>query len=649
MTSYPQKLLYLLFILFAIVTLRFVPSSLAQDPTPEYTVRVFFFYPNDYQPLPDVDEALDTSLKKVQQFYADEMERHGFGRKTFRLETDENGKLRVHHFRGRFATEHYHDSPTSWPTYQVNSELDETIDGGPGTFDLIYVAMNSPFFTYDPHRLGVTGIAGGNSVQGRALVFTWNFANLNDYSADRTWKVAAHELGHSFGLEHDFRNDHYIMSYGPASLRKELSECAAKWLNVHRCFNPLQTTYHYLHNDIKIHMLRPIAAPPPSMMKLRFRINHSEHLYQAMLLGHPIDQVLPDLTLLDCKFLNGNTDLIEFDVNELGTRSDRFIDVEGSDRFIVDLVLMVIDVHGNFNLEKFIVNINDGLLSDSASDDDTLVSIPDPNLASVLREELALLPGDDILRSEMMQLTELNALYQEITDITGLEHASNLTILRLTDNRIADLTPIAELYQLEQLSLAGTGINDISPLTGLTKLQVLYLLDNQIRDVSPLVNLTNLKHLYLSGNPIKDRKPLLTLLRKNPDIKIYLKNDGEPLPVTLSHFRAEYTDAGVVLNWTTESEVDNAGFYIYRSLTQAGEFKVITHSIIQGAGTTGERNAYTWTDTTAKPNTVYYYQIEDVSHAGVRKRLASVRLRGLLSTNGKLITRWGDLKIQDKW
>ena len=26
--------------------------------------------------------------------------------------------------------------------------------------------------------------------------------------------VTAHELGHAFGLEHDFRDDAYIMSYG---------------------------------------------------------------------------------------------------------------------------------------------------------------------------------------------------------------------------------------------------------------------------------------------------------------------------------------------------------------------------------------------------------------------------------------------------
>ena len=69
--------------------------------------------------------------------------------------------------------------------------------------------------------------------------------------------------------------------------------------------------------------------------------------------------------------------------------------------------------------------------------------------------------------------------------------------------------------------------------------------------------------------------------------------------------------------------------------------------MVQGAGTTGERNEYTWTDTTAKTNTVYYYRIEDVSHAGVREQLATVRLRGLVSARGKLTTIWADLKPEE--
>ena len=122
---------------------------------------------------------------------------------------------------------------------------------------------------------------------------------------------------------------------------------------------------------------------------------------------------------------------------------------------------------------------------------------------------------------------------------------------------------------------------------------------------------------------------------------------GGILPVTLSYFRAERTETGIVINWATESEVDNAGFYIYRSETKNGDFKIVNQTMIQGAGTAGERNQYKWTDTTVKPNVAYYYRIEDVSYAGIREQLATVRLRGFVSASGKFTTSWGALKAQE--
>ena len=116
------------------------------------------------------------------------------------------------------------------------------------------------------------------------------------------------------------------------------------------------------------------------------------------------------------------------------------------------------------------------------------------------------------------------------------------------------------------------------------------------------------------------------------------------LPVELSSFRAVQKETGTVLSWTTESELDNAGFNILRSVSKNGHFLKVNPSLIQGAGTTGERNTYTWTDTTAKPNTAYFYQIEDISYTGERTRFATIRMKGYVSAQGKLSTRWADLK-----
>ena len=122
---------------------------------------------------------------------------------------------------------------------------------------------------------------------------------------------------------------------------------------------------------------------------------------------------------------------------------------------------------------------------------------------------------------------------------------------------------------------------------------------------------------------------------------------GGALPVELSHFRPTRDKAtgAVVITWATQSELNNAGFFIKRSQQRDGQFTVINPTLIPGAGTTSEKQFYTYTDTTAQPNVVYYYQIEDVSLDGNRQTLTrGIRLKGHIGAAGKATTLWGELK-----
>ena len=125
---------------------------------------------------------------------------------------------------------------------------------------------------------------------------------------------------------------------------------------------------------------------------------------------------------------------------------------------------------------------------------------------------------------------------------------------------------------------------------------------------------------------------------------------GGALPVELSHFRPardKVTDA-VVITWSTQSELNNAGFFIKRSQQRDGEFQIINATMIAGAGTTSEKQFYTYEDTTAQPNVVYYYQIEDVSLDGNHQTLTrGIRLKGHIGAAGKATVLWGDLKTQE--
>ena len=126
---------------------------------------------------------------------------------------------------------------------------------------------------------------------------------------------------------------------------------------------------------------------------------------------------------------------------------------------------------------------------------------------------------------------------------------------------------------------------------------------------------------------------------------------GGALPVELSHFRParDKQTGAVVITWSTQSELNNAGFFIKRSQQQTGEFVVINATMVPGAGTTSEKQFYTYTDTTAQPNVVYYYQIEDVSLDGNRQTLTrGIRLKGHIGAAGKLTTTWGDIKMSNE-
>lgn len=113
--------------------------------------------------------------------------------------------------------------------------------------------------------------------------------------------------------------------------------------------------------------------------------------------------------------------------------------------------------------------------------------------------------------SDMLGLTSLKAASWGITDLTGLEYATNLSELELHFNQVSDLSPLAGLTELQRLVLNNNQISDISALAGLTNLTHLDVHDNDIGDISPLAGLTNLRTLVIRLNPISDLAPLAGL------------------------------------------------------------------------------------------------------------------------------------------
>ena len=141
-----------------------------------------------------------------------------------------------------------------------------------------------------------------------------------------------------------------------------------------------------------------------------------------------------------------------------------------------------------------------------------LVSIPDPNLRTVIEELLGKAAGSPITAEEMSRLTRIEADAAEISDLTGLEAATKLERIEFRNNSISDLTALAGLTRLNNIKLRGNRITNVSPLAGLINVDWLGLEENEIEDLSPLKGLIKLNGIGISGNPVSDVSPLASLI-----------------------------------------------------------------------------------------------------------------------------------------
>ena len=137
--------------------------------------------------------------------------------------------------------------------------------------------------------------------------------------------------------------------------------------------------------------------------------------------------------------------------------------------------------------------------------------LPDANLRTAVRSALSIADDAALTQQGMQDLTAFTARNSQISNITGLEHATALTSLDIRDNTVTDVSPLSALTHLEALRLKGNTLSDISPLSGLTTLTLLNLRLTGISSVSALSGLTNLAHLRVDDNSLTDVEPLTSL------------------------------------------------------------------------------------------------------------------------------------------
>ncbi|HEX6291299.1 MAG TPA: SdrD B-like domain-containing protein [Herpetosiphonaceae bacterium] len=91
----------------------------------------------------------------------------------------------------------------------------------------------------------------------------------------------------------------------------------------------------------------------------------------------------------------------------------------------------------------------------------------------------------------------------------------------------------------------------------------------------------------------------------------------DPTGITLEHFSATHTSAGVILQWTTSSELNTWAFHVYRSTgTDRPQAEQVTKAAIPARGSRTSGATYTWTDTSAEAGQRYRYWLQELEVGG---------------------------------
>ena len=300
---------------FVIVLSVFMLLTAIATAEPAYTVRTIYFLPINTTRQQGIDVKIDGLVKAAQQFYLDEMDRHGYPPKTFKLETDGTGDIVVHRVNGRYSSQHY---------YQNRSPI---VDELPQQFR-------------SQNNISLIFIEGGTFIRPGICGLGWDFVGTGVnrgfalVPADGdclTASVVAHELGHTFGLRHNYSNSTYLMGAGT----EHLARCEVEWLDVHHFFNISQT----LNAAPTIERIYPVEVVEDDDVRFKIEASDTDGLVQAHFF------VPTNIEVIGCLSMTGRNDIAEVVV----PRSQ----IANEDKIYVQIM----DTRGNYYIHNLSTDI----------------------------------------------------------------------------------------------------------------------------------------------------------------------------------------------------------------------------------------------------------------------------------------------------
>ena len=296
-------------------------------------VQMIYFLPNDRPYRADVVQRMKDEIRSIQTFYAEQMGAHGHGNITFRIETDSQGEPMVHRVDGQHSNSHYYTEGIA------RNEIGQTFNLNA---NLYFIVINTDVLRRIDTGQPIGGAGARHGKIGGYALFHGEFS----------FGLAAHELGHGFGLWHDFRDGAYIMSYGPGQNR--LSACHAEYLAMHPYFNP-DTPIEDVSLPI-IELISPrIYSAGSKSIPVQLKVSDSEGLHQVLLVVKTIEPhgAAGSLELKACRGLSGKKEaIVEFEYDGV-IPSDGVTSL--SNPVVHPIHVEVVDTGGNVTQTDFVL------------------------------------------------------------------------------------------------------------------------------------------------------------------------------------------------------------------------------------------------------------------------------------------------------
>ena len=265
----------------------------------EFITKVVYFKPTNVRV--DLTAKIQKIVEDTQELYADEMERNGFERKTFRVET-RLGKPRVHIVNGKRNSAHYIHNTFE----KVRPELPNFLNQNTEPWDkqdMIVVIIVGGIVCLDAADGWCgwgTGFPFHSLRYGGGVVIAANSGYFNK-------EVLFHEIGHTFGLYHK-----------PAGAEDGVLDLyEARWLDKHYQFNRRGNDFT-LPQFVGVHKMTALEND-----KVRFEVDATSNhgLHQAIIVG-------TDILVVASDFMDGkNRDTITFEFDRHLAANNMFIEL----------------------------------------------------------------------------------------------------------------------------------------------------------------------------------------------------------------------------------------------------------------------------------------------------------------------------------